>query len=161
MKARHGWGTTAQRTLITFGAVATLCASTAAWADGGTIRFVGALVAPSFDVGVVGGAAASPSKSMEGLQAYDASTGITRIAFWGDPSAAPHARVSVLAADNIDVGSVARIQAGFTDGAGRRVSADADGRYPVGASGGVLTLAPKQPGNAAGASMATVMVDYR
>jgi hypothetical protein len=165
MKAKNGWEATMRGAVMAAGTVASLYACAPAWADGGTIRFVGAIVAPTFGIGVGGGVTSGGTATVERRQDYDAATGVTTVALTSDPNAATHAELSVVPANGAspqDAAALAqRIQVGFKDGAGRRAKPDASGGYLVGAAGGVLSIAAKPSGKAADASMAMVMMDYR
>ncbi|PVY35824.1 hypothetical protein C7413_105109 [Paraburkholderia silvatlantica] len=164
MKTRQVCQASIRSTLTTLCASATLCACATAWADGGTIRFVGALVAPTFDI-AMGHSATGASATMERRQDYDGLRGFTTIAFSSEARVAPRANLSVLPANSrVAQGSSVwrqRIRVRFINGAGRRVSPDAAGRYFIGASGGILTLAPRYAAQTADASHATVLMDYR
>jgi len=162
METRHGRQASMRGTLMAVAAATTLCVSAAAWADGGTIRFVGAVLAPTFDIAMAHGPSAA-SMTMAGRQDFDAANGVTTVAYTSALNAAPRAEVSVVAPNgSTPEGASAqprRIRVGFTDGSGRRVSPDATGRYFVGASGGVLTLAQKR--SKAEHDAYTLMMDYR
>lgn len=165
MKTRNGKQASMRYALMGVAATATLCINAVAWAwsDGGTIRFVGAVLAPTFDI-AVGKRPSAALATMEGRQGYDAANGVTTVAYSSAPNAAPRAEVSVVASNgSVSEGGSAtrrRIRVGFTDGSGRRVSPDAAGRYLIGASGGVLTLAQKLS-KAERNSYATLVMDYR
>jgi hypothetical protein len=165
MNARYGWKAMTQGTLAAACTIGALCASATAWADGGTIHFVGAIVAPTYGIVVGGGASSGASATLERQQGYDSATGVTTIVLTSEPNAAPRAELSVLTASGARTNPAAepgrRVEVSFTDGSGRRVTQDVAGRYQVGASGGVLTLAAKQSGLAADAALATVQLDYR
>jgi hypothetical protein len=165
MNARCVWKTTMQRALVAVGTIAVLCASATAWADGGAIQFVGAIVAPTYGIAVGGRASPGASATLERQQGYDSTTGATTIVLTSEQNAAPRAELSVLAVNGARTDNAAesgrRVEVSFTDGSGRRARQDATGRYQVGASGGVLTLAAKPSGLAADAALATVQVDYR
>ncbi|SDB98096.1 hypothetical protein [Paraburkholderia lycopersici] len=164
MKARHDWKASVQGAVTAAGAAAALCACGAAWADGGTIRFVGAIVEPTFDIAPGRGASVAPA-TMAGRQDDDAVMGATTVAYSSEPGVAPSAEVSVLAANDARVQDASaprpHMRVGFTNGAGRRVAPDVAGHYFIGASGGVLALTPRPPTGAAEASYATVLMNYR
>ncbi|MBV8453986.1 MAG: hypothetical protein JOZ29_17190 [Deltaproteobacteria bacterium] len=163
MKTTHGRQASMRGTLKAVAATTTLCASAAAWANGGTISFVGAVLAPTFDIAMGHGPSAA-SAAMEGRQDYDAASGVTTVAYSSGPNAAPLAAVSIVATNfpNSEGASapLRHIRVGFTDGSGRRISPDSAGRYLIGASGGVLTLAQKLS-KAEHNSYAILVMDYR
>ncbi|WP_395067548.1 hypothetical protein [Paraburkholderia silvatlantica] len=125
---------------------------------------MGALVAPTFGIAMGHSSTGAPA-TMERRQDYDGLRGFTTIAFSSEAGVAPRANLSVLPASSRVAQGISvwrqRVQVRFIDGAGRRVPPDAAGRYSIGASGGVLTLAPRYAAKTADASHATVLMDYR
>ncbi|WP_321885744.1 hypothetical protein [Paraburkholderia bannensis] len=140
MSARHGSLTASYNALIAAAAVAALWTSQLARAEGGTLHIVGAIVAPTF------GVTQQRAAQLEGLgvsKQLDSATGNTTVSFTNASRSMLLADVSTLDANGARANlQLAHLAATFTDGAGHRLQRGASGAYCIGASGGVLTLAP-------------------
>jgi hypothetical protein len=161
MKARQVSLTASRNAAIAIAAVTALWTSPAAWGEGGTIRFVGAIVAPTFGIAQASAGVAT-SAAMSTQQTVDPVTGVTTVHFTNTANAMLRADVSTLDADAGRTHSQPlRYTTTFVDGAGHRLERDASGSYRVGASGGVMTLAPASTGRDAEPALVTVLTDYR
>lgn len=130
--------------IVTLGAAALVFASANASAtNGGTIQFVGSIVAPTFSVANPVGTASSPSRT---VNVRTADRNSMTVAFSAGSNGTPLADVSLTmvnpekSAQGAATSSV--IAAQFSDGRGRRLQPDHDGNYRIGASGGYLRLTP-------------------
>jgi hypothetical protein len=161
MNARQVSLTASRGALMAIATVAALWTSSTAWGEGGTIRFVGAIVAPTFEI-AQGSAGVASSAAMSTQQTVDPITGVTTVHFTNASNAMLRADVSTLdaAAGRTDSQPL-RYTATFVDGAGHRLERDASGSYRVGALGGVMTLAPASTGRHAEPAFATVLTNYR
>ncbi|WP_322071308.1 hypothetical protein [Paraburkholderia bannensis] len=159
MNARHGSLTASYNALIAAAAVAALWTSQLARAEGGALHIVGAIVAPTF------GITQERAAQMEGLgvsNQFDSATGNTTVSFTNASRSTLLADVSTLDANGARANlQLAHLAATFTDGAGHRLQRGASGAYSVGASGGVLTLAPTSNVKSAQPALITVLTDYR
>ncbi|WP_027814872.1 hypothetical protein [Paraburkholderia bannensis] len=159
MNARHGSLTASHNALVAVAAIAALWTSQLARAEGGTIHIVGEIVAPTFSI------TQKRAAQVEGLgvsNQLDSATGNTTVSFTNASSSMLFADVSTLDAKGARANlQPARLAATFTDGAGHRLQRGASGAYCVGASGGVLTLAPTAHVNNAQPVLVTVLTDYR
>lgn len=159
MNARHGSLAVSHNVLMAVAAGAVLWTSQTARAEGGTIHFAGAIVAPTF------GIAPTRVERVEGPAAsdrFDSATRIATVNFTNASTSTLLAEVSTLdvrgAGENVPP---AHLAVAFTDGAGHRLTRDAGGGYRVGPSGGVLTLTPAPVARHAEPARVTVLTDYR
>jgi len=118
-------------------------------ATGGTIEFMGAIVAPPYAITAAPTAATSRAASSFTQSVPDAQA----VTFTPAPNAPAYAKVSVMPAqpsDNIQDALAARaLVARFSDGAGRQLKPDQNGEYRLGGSGGTLLLNTLQSQTAA------------
>jgi hypothetical protein len=161
MNARQVSLTASRNAAIAIAAVSALWGSPAVWAEGGTIRIVGAIVAPTFGV-TQASAGVATSAALSTRQSVDPITGATTVNFTNASNAMLRADVSTLdaVAGRTDP-HPARYTTTFVDGAGHRLERDATGSYRVGASGGAMTFVPTSDGRGAHAAFVTVLTDYR
>lgn len=142
------------------GIAATLFASgSVSAADGGTISFTGAIVAPSFSINSANVTGSPQAFTVEHKpRGNDTATPAATVTFAAAPSSPPSADISLALLNHARVGQ--SVLANFADGAGRRVVPGADGAYYVGASGGVLSLNARTGVGAAKDTAVIVMTSY-
>lgn len=119
---------------------------------GGTITFLGALVAPPFALSTNARTSADgPGFSARG----DQSGNTASVTFTPEPNSAPSADVS-LSVDNHRA-TPGELNASFADGKGRRIAPNSGGVFHVGASGGVLSMQGKD----ASTKLVTLVTNYQ
>lgn len=135
--------------------------NSASAANGGTINFIGMIVAPPLDVSA---AVVPPASSSHVMTQASASSPVVAVTFKAPPGAVSSADVSLMINDSTAprTGAAALdvLAARFTDGNGHMVAADPNGDYHVGSNGATLLLGAK-PGDQPSAGKAvTVMMSY-
>lgn len=131
--------------IVTLGAAALVFTSgTAAATNGGTIQFVGAIVAPTFSVANPSGAATSTALTAD-VKNPDRNS--VTVAFSTESNSTPLADVALTMTSptkgNQGAAASRAIAAQFSDGQGQRLLPDRHGNYRIGASGGRLRLTPQ------------------
>jgi len=156
MKAGHRWAGSPANHVAALVAACLCAPAMALAAAGGTIHFIGAIVAPPFDVAPVAGTALTTSGGVAGSAAQEVS-----VTYAAEPNSAPVANISLVAMGNTNSGSHAPVDARFTDTAGHEVKPDKIGEYHLSGSGGVLKLSLKSDHATSGTAAVTVVTSYQ
>jgi hypothetical protein len=127
---------------------------------GGTITFIGAIVAPAFEIAVTRARAATTPTSL----AYDPSGGAgTTVRLTAPSGSTPVADVALMAADPArqNNGVVARgVEVKLVSHAGKQIAADATGHYRLDAQGAVMALKPMHESDPPQDKLLVVVLSY-
>ncbi|WP_027797498.1 hypothetical protein [Paraburkholderia acidipaludis] len=128
-----------------------------ACAQGGTITFTGAILAPAYDIAVTAGRAAVGTASLD----YDGGASGTTVSFVAPPGSAPAADVALMTAnpvrqDNLAVSRTVAVS--LVNRAGKQLTPDADGHYKLDEHGAVMEL--KSASATPGSTPLVVVVSY-
>lgn len=139
---------------------ATACfsiAGEATAAAGGTVTFIGAILAPSFAMSV-GSAAHAQGSTAAPTQITGTRGGTTFVSFLPVPYSPTNADVSLSVAGQARTADA--LTASFTDHKGRVVKPGPSGAYFVGAMGGTLSMRTKDDAPPSGTAV-TLVTSYR
>jgi hypothetical protein len=129
-----------------------------ACAQGGTITFTGAIVAPAYEISAVAGSA---SVRTESVATDGGGASGTTISFVALPGSAPAADVALMTAnpmrqDNLAVSRAVAVS--MVNRAGKQLAPDADGHYKLDRHGAVMEL--KSASATPGGTPLVVLVSY-
>jgi hypothetical protein len=128
-----------------------------ACAQGGTITFTGAIVAPAYEISAVAGSASVRTESVN----YDGGVSGTTVSFIALPGSAPAADVALMTANPGEQDSqvVSRaVTVSLVNRAGKQLTPDADGHYKLDQHGAVMEL--KSASATPGGTPLVVLVSY-
>jgi hypothetical protein len=128
-----------------------------ACAQGGTITFTGAIVAPAYEISTAAGSASVRTESVN----YDGGVSGTTVSFIALPGSAPAADVALMTANpgKQDSQVISRaVAVSMVNSVGKQLAADTDGHYKLDQHGAVMEL--KSASATPGGTPLVVMVSY-
>ncbi|WP_322059590.1 hypothetical protein [Paraburkholderia sp. J63] len=160
MKSKHG--RKARQWALGASMLFTACDAALA-GTGGTIRFSGAIVEPTFGITAAPGSFAGASNTSAPMWTV-APDGALSIAYVAAPNSRAYADVSIVALGDNASASLAAPAAVSVSAAGRAVDrrqVDGNERYGIGSAGGVIRLQAGALSRTAGPTLVSVVTSYQ